>query len=40
MMYEASALMTPRETIALKAVDDPMLIRARRRLMTTVMPIE
>lgn len=40
IIYEASVLMTPRETMALKAVDDPMLIRARRRLMMTVIPIE
>ena len=39
-MYEAVKLMTLRETMALKAVDDPMLTRARRRLMMTVMPIE
>lgn len=39
-MYEASTLMTLREMIALKAVDDPILIRARRRLMMTVMAME
>ena len=32
--------MTLREMMALKAVDDPMLIRARRRLMITVMAME
>ena len=39
-IYEASVDATPSETIALKAVDDPMLMRARRRLMVTVTPIE
>lgn len=39
-MYEASTLATLRETMALKAVVEPMLMRARRRLITTVIPIE
>ena len=39
-IYEASVLATPRETMALNAVDDPVLMRARRRLMITVTPIE
>ena len=40
MMYEASTLATLRETMALNAVVEPILMRARRRLITTVMPIE
>ena len=40
IMYEANTLMTLREMIALKAVVDPILMRARRRLMVTVIPIE
>ena len=39
-MYEASTLATLRETIALKAVMEPILIRASSKLMTTVMPME
>ena len=40
MMYEASTLATLRETIALKAAEEPMLIRARRRLIVAVTPME
>ncbi len=40
IMYEAKTLMTLRETMALKAVVDPILMRARRTLIVTVMPIE
>lgn len=40
IIYDASTLMTLRETIALKAVDDPILMRARRRTMMTAMAIE
>jgi len=38
--YDASTLATLRETMALKAVEEPMLMRARRRLISTVMPME
>ena len=40
IIYEASTLMTLREIMALKAVDDPILMRARRRLTMTVMKME
>lgn len=40
IIYEASTLMTLRETMALKAVVDPIYMRARRRLMITVIPTE
>ena len=40
IIYEANTLITLREMIALKAVDDRILMRARRRLMVTVIPIE
>ena len=40
MMYDASTLATLKETVALKAVIEPMLIRARSKPMTTVTPIE
>ena len=38
-MYDASTLATLSDTMALKAVLEPMLIRASSKLMTTVMPI-
>lgn len=40
IMYEASTLMTLREIMALNAVVEPILMRARSKLMMTVIPIE
>lgn len=39
-MYEASTLATLRETIALKAVEEPILMRASSRLIATVTAME
>lgn len=39
-MYDASTLMTLSETMALKAVEEPMLMSASSRLMTTVTAME
>ena len=39
-IYEANTLMTLREMMALNAVDDPILIRASRRLILTVIAME
>lgn len=39
-MYEARTLATLRETMALKAAEEPILMRARRSEIRTVMPME
>lgn len=39
-MYEASTLMTLRETTALKAAEEPRLMRASSKLIMTVTAME